>query len=656
MNILSRSLVLRLVLSMSAMALLACVTLFAIVFADRVSLDTRIVERDVTGKYDEVLDEMQSELAVVRAVATSLAPVPAIREAAMSGDRARMAAVLDPILASIRETSGVPILWLSKAPGIALYRAHAPEVHGDNVTARRTTVVEAYRDGKMSAGLEPGRDNISLFATVPLMEGGKAVAALDVGVSLAKPFADRMKRKLDSDIAFHVLEGDKFVTLANTRAGGSLLSPDEMKRAFEGANVTRSMPVGEGHAIVHSRKLVNKAGKTFGILEVSRDITQMHAEAAAAKRNLVLGALGSLALAVVIGFFMARGVSRPILALAGTLDAIAGGRKDIEVPGRERADEIGRMAGSVGVLRDGLIEVDRLRAEAAESERATQAKRRDDAAKLAESFERSVGAVVDELNESARVLQGSAQSMRGAAEEASAQASTVGAASEQASANVQTVAASAEELSASIQEISRRVTESATMSRQAVDEAVRTGETVQSLVTLAGKIGDVTKLISQIASQTNLLALNATIEAARAGDAGKGFAVVASEVKGLAAQTAKATEEIGAQIEAIQAASTRTVTAIDAISGTIRALDGISGAIAAAVEEQGAATQEISRNVQQAATGTSQVTTTIAGVAQAAGETGRVSADVNERASGLASQAERLRADVRAFLDGVRAA
>jgi len=656
MNILSRSLVLRLVLSMSAMALLACVTLFTIVFVDRVALDTRTIERDVTGKYEDVLDQMQSELAVVRAIAASLAPVPAIREAALSGDRARMAAVLDPILAGIRETSGVPILWLSKAPGIALYRAHAPEVHGDNVTARRTTVVEAYRDGKMSAGLEPGRDNISLFATVPLMEGGKAVAALDVGVSLAKPFADRMKAKLDADIAFHVLEGDKFVTLANTRASGSLLSAAEMKRAFDGENVTNSVDAGEVSAVVHSRKLVNKAGKTFGILEVSRDTTAMRADAQAAKRNLVMGALAALVLAVVIGFFMARGVSRPILALAGTLDAIAGGRKDVEVPGRERADEIGRMAGSVGVLRDGLIEVDRLRAEATETERAMQAKRRDDAAKLAESFERSVGAVVGELNESARALQGSAQSMRGTAEEASAQATAVGAASEQASANVQTVAASAEELSASIQEISRRVAESATMSRQAVDEAARTGETVQGLVTLAGKIGDVTKLISQIASQTNLLALNATIEAARAGDAGKGFAVVASEVKGLAAQTAKATEEIGAQIEAIQAASTRTVTAIDAITGTIRALDGISGAIAAAVEEQGAATQEISRNVQQAATGTSQVTTTIAGVAQAAGETGRVSADVNERASGVAAQAERLRADVRAFLDGVRAA
>ncbi len=656
MNLLARSLVVRLILAMSAMALLACATLFVIVFVDRMSLDARTVERDVIDKYQDVVGEMQSELSVVRAIAASLARVPAIREAAMSGDRARMAAILDPILASIRETSGVPILWLSKAPGIALYRAHAPDVHGDNVTARRTTVVEAYRDGKMSAGLEPGRDNISLFATVPLFDGDKAVAALDVGVSLAKPFAERVKHKLDADIAFHVLDGDKFVTLASTRADGTLLSAGEMKLAFDGEDLTRLPETGGSHFIVHARKLVNKAGKTFGVLEVSRDITGMRAAAEAAKRNLVLGALAALTLTVVIGFFLARGVTRPILALAGTLDTIAAGRTDIEVPGRERADEIGRMAKSVGVLREGLVEVERLRAEAAEKERATQAKRREDALKLAETFERSVGAVVNELNESARVLQGSAQSMSAAAEEASTQASTVGAASEQASTNVQTVAASTEELSASIQEISRRVAESATMSRQAVEEAARTGETVQGLVTLAGKIGDVTKLINQIASQTNLLALNATIEAARAGDAGKGFAVVASEVKGLAAQTAKATEEIGAQIEAIQAASAKTVKAIDAISGTIRSLDGISGAIAAAVEEQGAATQEIARNVQQAATGTQQVTTTIVGVAQAADETGRVSVDVNDRASGLAAQAERLRGDVRTFLEGVRAA
>ncbi len=656
MNILARSLVLRLVLAISAMALLACATLFAIALFDRMASDARVVENDVRTNYEGVLDEMQSELAVVRGIAASLAPVPAIREAALSGDRERMAAVLNPILASIREISGVPILWLSKAPGIALYRAHAPETFGDNVTARRMTVVEAYRDGKMSAGLEPGRDNISLFATIPLLEGGKAVAALDVGVSLAKPFADRMKKKLGSDIAFHVLEGEKWVTLASTRSDATLLSPDEMKRAFEGAEVTNSLAVGSGYAVVHARKLVNKAGKTFGLLEVSRDITNLHAAAAAARRNLILGALAALALAIVIGFFLARSVTRPILALAGTLDTIAAGRTDVEVPGSGRIDEIGRMAKSVEVLREGLVEVERLRTQATESERAAQAKRRADALALAEKFEHSVGAVVDGLNESARALQGSAQTMSAAAEEASAQASTVGAASEQASANVQTVAASTEELSASIQEISRRVTESATMSRQAVDEAARTSETVQSLVAVAGKIGDVTKLINQIASQTNLLALNATIEAARAGDAGKGFAVVASEVKGLAAQTAKATEEIGAQIEAIQAASSQTVKAIDAISGTIKALDGISGAIAAAVEEQGAATQEIARNVQQAATGTTQVTTTISGVAQAADETGRVSTDVKDRASGVATQADRLRADVRTFLDGVRAA
>ncbi|MBI3506100.1 MAG: HAMP domain-containing protein [Proteobacteria bacterium] len=656
MAFLSRSLVLRLILAMSVMALLACATLFAIALADRIATDARIVERDVVMNYEAVVDEMQSELAVVRGIAAALGQIPAIRDAAMSGDRARMAAVLDPIRASVLDASGVRTLMLSKAPGTVLYRAHAPDAFGDDVTARRVTIVEAYRDGRISTGVEPARENISLFATVPLRDGGGIVAALDVGVSIAKPFVERMKRKLDADITFNVIDGDRFLTAASTRSEGSLLSAGEMRGAFDGEDVTRGMAIGERFVAVHARKLVNKAGKTFGVLEVSRDISDLHAAAAKARRNLVLGALAALALAMVIGFFLARSVSRPILALAGTLDTIASGRTDVEVPGSSRPDEIGRMAKSVGVLREGLIEVERLRTEAAGHERAARAKRRDDALKLAENFERSVGSVVDELNQSARVLQGSAQTMSAAAEEASVQASTVGAASQQASANVQTVAASTEELSASIQKIARRVAESATMSRQAVDEATRTGEIVQSLVAVAGRIGDVTKLINQIASQTNLLALNATIEAARAGEAGKGFAVVASEVKGLAAQTAKATEEIGAQIEAIQAASTKTVTAIDAISGTIRALDGISGAIAAAVEEQGAATQEIARNVAQAANGTSQVTAAISGVAQAADETGRVSADVKDRASGVAAQADRLRGDVRAFLDGVRAA
>jgi uncharacterized protein YoxC len=214
-------------------------------------------------------------------------------------------------------------------------------------------------------------------------------------------------------------------------------------------------------------------------------------------------------------------------------------------------------------------------------------------------FDGTAKQVVQTVSNAAETLQRMAHSMSATAEEAARQSTAVAAASEQASGNVSTVAAAAEELSSSIAEIGRQVAESTKISNQAAEDANRTNAKVQALAAAAQKIGDVVKLINDIAGQTNLLALNATIEAARAGEAGKGFAVVASEVKSLATQTAKATEDIAAQVKAIQAATGDSVQAIEGITGTIGRINEIATTIASAVEEQGAATQEIARNVQR---------------------------------------------------------
>jgi methyl-accepting chemotaxis protein len=232
----------------------------------------------------------------------------------------------------------------------------------------------------------------------------------------------------------------------------------------------------------------------------------------------------------------------------------------------------------------------------------------------------------------------------------------VAAASEEASTNVQSVASATEELSSSVNEISRQVQESARIANEAVGQAHQTNDRVSELSKAASRIRDVVELINTIAGQTNLLALNATIEAARAGDAGRGFAVVASEVKALAAQTAKATDDIGRQITGIQAATEDSVTAIKEISGTIVRLSEISSTIAAAVEEQGAATQEISRNVQQAALGTTQVSAHITDVQQGASETGSASSQVLSAAQTLSGDGNRLKLEVGKFLNSVRAA
>jgi methyl-accepting chemotaxis protein len=271
-------------------------------------------------------------------------------------------------------------------------------------------------------------------------------------------------------------------------------------------------------------------------------------------------------------------------------------------------------------------------------------------------FDTAMKSVLSSITAAAGQMQTTAKTLTATVDETGRRSTAVTAASEEASTNVQTVASAAEELSSSISEISRQVQESTKITNGAVNEAAQTNQTVQSLAEAAQRIGEVVKLINDIAGQTNLLALNATIEAARAGEAGKGFAVVASEVKSLANQTAKATEEIGAQISAIQSATHASVDAIKGIGSTIGRVSEIATSIASAVEEQGAATQEIARNVQQAAAGTADVSSNITGVAQAAGETGRATEDVRRASEELGKQAHVLQAEVDKFFSKVRAA
>ena len=273
---------------------------------------------------------------------------------------------------------------------------------------------------------------------------------------------------------------------------------------------------------------------------------------------------------------------------------------------------------------------------------------------MADNFESNVKTVVESVASASTEMEMSARALSNTAEATSGQATAVAAASEEASTNVQTVAAAAEQLAQSVEEVGRQVHQSSTIASNAVEQARKTNEEVEGLASAAEKIGEVVGLINDIASQTNLLALNATIEAARAGDAGKGFAVVATEVKSLADQTARATDDISSQINAIQGATENAVGAIKGISGTITEISEIASAIASAVEEQSAATREIAQSVEQAAAGTSDVSQNITGVTTGANQTGESSGQVLEAASELSKQAEMLRGQVDAFLVEVR--
>ena len=369
--------------------------------------------------------------------------------------------------------------------------------------------------------------------------------------------------------------------------------------------------------------------------------------------------IGALILATVVaalaGFAIIRAVSVPITALTGAMRRLAEHDMTTEIAGRDRKDEIGVMAGSVQVFKDNMIKADQLIA-AEKVERAAKEKRTAGLETLVHDFEAKVGQLVGLLASSATEMEATARSMSATAGQTTQHASTVAAAAEEASVGVQTVAASAEELSSSISEITRQVAQSSKIAEKAVSDARRTDATVRALADGALRIGTVVELIRNIAGQTNLLALNATIEAARAGDAGKGFAVVASEVNGLAGQTAKATEEIAAQITLLQTETAQAVEAIKGITAVIEEVSTIATAIASAVEEQGAATNEIARNVQQTADSTRQVTSTIAGVSEGAAGTGAAADLVLSAAGELSRQAESLSAEVGGFVASVRAA
>ncbi len=400
--------------------------------------------------------------------------------------------------------------------------------------------------------------------------------------------------------------------------------------------------------------------EVYKMIALSVEMMSDHAAAMAQRgRQQLLWTSVALVLAVMLcggGLWLVRRrVTRPVNRLTATIERLA--RRDYAeaVEGSGREDEFGAMATALDTLRLGGLEAENLAAaQLAAKEAGLQRANAVEAS--CRDFDASIREMLDAVDAAGGEMTTTANGMTGIAEKTASQSSVVASASTEASANVNAVAAAAEELAASVAEIGRQVGQSARVAADAASRAERTNASIEGLASAAQKIGDVVKLINDIASQTNLLALNATIEAARAGEAGKGFAVVASEVKSLATQTAKATEEIAAQIGAMQVSTNEAVTAIKEIGEVIKRVNDVSTTIAASVEQQGAATQEIARNAQQAARGTAEVSTNISGVTQAAGETGTAAAQVLDAAKSVAAQSAGLRKRVDSFLGSIRAA
>ena len=373
--------------------------------------------------------------------------------------------------------------------------------------------------------------------------------------------------------------------------------------------------------------------------------------------TFMLYLISTIGIVLFVGFglwVIVFGIAKPLEAMTDAMSRVANADLTIQVPSLGRRDEIGRLASALETFKANGVEKNRLELEQERQKQAAEADKRRMMNQLADNFESSVRAVVNGVSSVAACLQTDAQGLSAIADQTNRQACAVAAAAEQASDNVHTVAAATDELSSSVSEISRQIGESSRIAGVAVDEANKTNVTVAGLSDAAQKIGEVVGLINDIASQTNLLALNATIEAARAGEAGKGFAVVASEVKNLANQTAKATEDIQAQVSQMQTVTGTAVDAIHAITGTIRHMSEITTTIAVAVEQQGSATHEIAQSIQKAFQGTQDVSRNIGGVTQAAGETGQMAGSVLGAANDMSKVVERLRNEVDSFVKRVR--
>ena len=368
--------------------------------------------------------------------------------------------------------------------------------------------------------------------------------------------------------------------------------------------------------------------------------------------QLVVAGLGLVG-GIVLAFFIGRGIARPVAGMTATMQSLAAGNHDVTIPGSASRDEIGDMARAVAVFRTNMIEAERLAAEQ-EAARAVRGRRQDAMDHHTEAFGKSVTGVMSALASAAANMRQTADIVNESAAAVRAEASETANGAGKSSADLTAVAAAVEEFTASVGEISRQVAVASDVAAQAVKRAETSQATIRGLADSTARIGDVVRLIDSIAGQTNLLALNATIEAARAGDAGKGFAVVAGEVKALAAQTAKATAEISAQIETVRGATEDTVAAMNEIGGIIGRMGEVSTAIAAAVEEQSVTTREIASSIQGVAGSTAQAAHAMENVVQVADRSGDASRQIVAQAGEIGSESERLRLQVEAFLQAVQ--
>src|SRR6185503_18990477 len=337
-----RSIAVRLILAISLTVAVACGILGTFSIVQQRALTQLALDQQLKLQYDSVIAAIDYEGRAALAVSSVVAALPPVGEAVVKEDRDGLAALLGDAMKAL-SAQGIPLITFQKPPATVVYRIHAPKVFGDDISSRRSTVVEATRTGKQIVGVEPGREALSIFGMTPIMRDGKSLGNVDVGAAFGKEFVDRAKKRFGIDLAVYSFDGKDFKKLSSTFGDEVVATSGELKGVFDGQPLRRDTTVNGRPAALYLGQIKNYAGRPVGLIEVIKDTTEYEAAAASSQRNLILGTIAILAGAIVLAFLLGRGLSRPLAAITAVMNRLSGGEIDVTIPGSERSDELGTM-------------------------------------------------------------------------------------------------------------------------------------------------------------------------------------------------------------------------------------------------------------------------------------------------------------------------